>query len=144
MYGYENIAPVVPHGELFMPEGKNVLAWDRLAKRTLLGLGVSEVYSLSFLSEREKEIWGGRNELVEVLNPISAETKYLRGSLLPKLVSASAWNIRNEKEGFLFEIGHVFQRKAAKGNGKTQELAEEKRIAIVGSSKNTASPSLFY
>lgn len=145
IYGYENITPVIPHGELFMPAGENVLAWDRLLKQTLAGLGVSEVYSLSFLNEHEKEIWSGGETLVEVQNPISAETKYLRGSLLPKLTAASVQNTRNDKDGFLFELGHVFH------NGSAGSVVEEERLAIIGSRRaqlgsreSSGNAALFY
>ena len=132
MYGYEQIKAQVPHGALSFPAEHDIRAWDRLAKRTLMGLGAYETYSLSFISEQEKNYWGYGGELVEVANPISSEARYMRPSLLPRLLVAGIGNINIGRSGLLFEVGHVFS------SGR-----ESERVGVIGFS-SVRDPSLFY
>ncbi len=82
--------------------------------RTILGrLGFDQVYTTSFVSRVQTEfsfsstIFGDSQKPVEVANPISSEKNFLRTSLLPGLLVASASNVRFYESASCFEIGHV-------------------------------------
>ncbi|MBI1967748.1 MAG: phenylalanine--tRNA ligase subunit beta [Gemmatimonadetes bacterium] len=70
-------------------------------------------------------------ESVEVLNPLSAEERYLRTRLLPGLVRRVEhnWSNRN-RDVRLFEVGTVFRR--GKGQGAMGTGAPEEQVSLAG------------
>lgn len=83
---------------------------ERMARRTLAGLGYNECVTYSFIDATAASLFGGGTDAVRVENPISSEMTHLRPDLLPGLLRAAA---RNQARGFmdmaLFEVGPVFQ-----------------------------------
>lgn len=83
---------------------------ERMARRTLAGLGYNECVTYSFIDATAASLFGGGADAVRVENPISSEMTHLRPDLLPGLLRAAA---RNQARGFmdmaLFEVGPVFQ-----------------------------------
>jgi phenylalanyl-tRNA synthetase beta chain len=132
IYGYENIKPVPPTMSIYRPaESKASEDWDieqtikarNLMKDILKGLGLSECYNYSFLSEKAKEIFNA-SDAPEIANPISQEAKYLRTGLIPGLVLAMEKNLRFSDSVRLFETGNVFTQKG-------DEVEEKETIAGV-------------
>ncbi len=82
---------------------------ERVARRTLAGLGFNECVTYSFIDQASATLFGGGSDAVRVDNPISSEMSHLRPNLLPGLLQAAA---RNQARGFmdlaLFEVGPVF------------------------------------
>jgi phenylalanyl-tRNA synthetase beta chain len=132
VYGYENIKPIPPVMDVYRPaESKTSEDWDieqlikarSLMKNILRGLGFTECYNYSFVSEKTKEIFNMINA-PEILNPISKEAKYLRSGLLPNLIIAAQKNLRFYKSVKLFETGNIFIQKG-------DEITEKEIIAGV-------------
>jgi len=91
-----------------LPAKKNLeIFWEERAKNILKEVGMHEIYSYSFISQKDKEIFKFK-ELVEIENPVSAEFSYLRPSLIPNLLKAIGKNQKFFKEIKIFEIGKVF------------------------------------
>jgi phenylalanyl-tRNA synthetase beta chain len=89
-------------------------AADRSIRRTLAALGLSEVWTSSFMSPRDLDGLGlpsdhdARNT-IEVANPMSEEEKLMRTTLLPGLARAAAYNLaRTARGAALFEIARVY------------------------------------
>jgi len=107
IYGWERIPAILPTTVL-LPAKKNLdVFWEERAKNILKEVGMNEIYSYSFISKRDKEIFKFK-ELVEIENPVSAEFSYLRPSLIPNLLKVIVKNQHFFKEIKIFEIGKVF------------------------------------
>jgi phenylalanyl-tRNA synthetase beta chain len=108
IYGYDKIEAVFPMFSLIPPLKNLDIFWEDMAKDALSRAGFNEVYNYSFLGDREAEMFGYKDELIEVQNPISSEQKYLRTSLIAGLLKNLEKNINYEKEVRIFELGKVF------------------------------------
>ena len=79
-----------------------------MVKNILKEVGFTEVYNYSFINEKQAEIFG-KDNLIEVKNPVSAEQKYLRRSLIPNLLKNIEKNQKHFPEIKIFELGKIFQ-----------------------------------
>lgn len=123
LYGLENIKKVaVPTTE--KPKRSSYYFKEHV-KDIFTDLAFSEVYSYSFLSEKDiKSLSIGADDLLEVANPIQKENRYLRKSLKPGLLRAVAKNPAFDPI-LIFEIGDVFTTSS-----------EENHLGFVVSGKN--------
>jgi phenylalanyl-tRNA synthetase beta chain len=81
----------------------------RLLRRLLADVGLSEAITYPFGPERWTEALSLDGGAVRLKNPLSAEGSYLRTSILPGLLDATARNRAfGARGGALFELGHVF------------------------------------
>jgi phenylalanyl-tRNA synthetase beta chain len=107
-YGYDRIPKSVrksPDGGGLTPAQKR----RRRVREVLLGLGISEAMPDVFLSPGDMERAGLRGHVVSVANPLVAEQSVLRGSLIPGLLKAVAYNESHRASGLsLFEVGHRY------------------------------------
>jgi phenylalanyl-tRNA synthetase beta chain len=120
LYGFEAIpaaAPVLPiySESAWVAEESDSVAWDELSVvrerehigRLLAGAGYAEVYNYAFLSDELKALL--RSEAShELQQPQSSEYRWLRTSLVPRLLVNARDNLRFFDEIKLFETGHVF------------------------------------
>jgi phenylalanyl-tRNA synthetase beta chain len=87
----------------------------RRARRTLAARGFVEAVSWSFIPRATARHFGGGQDALELVNPISSEMTSMRPSLLPGLLAAVA---RNRNRGFadfgLFEVGQAYRGDAPK------------------------------
>jgi len=125
MYGLNNIkfsiAPEKPKPE------SNLYYFKELIKDSLVAAGFSEVWTYSFLSEKDLAALNlNHKDLLEVANPVQPENKYLRNYLVPGLLRAVAKNPLFDPV-CIFEIGNVFTEKN-----------EETNLAIVCAGKNSS------
>lgn len=146
VYGYDaipSVAPVMPvFDEHSWVREDEAVAWDEHAfirergviGRMLTGAGYSEVFNYVFLSDELKEILKLEN-LQELAQPQSGDYRWLRTSLVPRLLVNARDNLRYADRVHLFETGHVFDRI---GQGK-----ESNRLGLLIAAKNGDS-QLFY
>jgi phenylalanyl-tRNA synthetase beta chain len=137
-FGYSNVPRHVPTWP--QPGGLTSLQRSRrLAKDVLCGLGSSEGWTDSFVSESAHEDVGLSGPAVRVANPLDAEKPFLRRSLLPGLLSVLAYNAsRRQPEVRLFEVGVVFSHpgegtprvveRAGAGGSERAELPGEREL----------------
>jgi len=119
IYGYEKIPALFPVSALIPPKKNYEIFWEETTKNILKEAGFTEVYNYSFISEKDKNIFG-TNHLIELENPISAEQKYLRPSLIPNLLKNIQKNQKKVAKIKIFELGKIFR--------KNKEKLEEKRM----------------
>ncbi|MBU3935039.1 phenylalanine--tRNA ligase subunit beta, partial [Patescibacteria group bacterium] len=131
IFGYQNIPSVFPQTVLIPPERNDEILWTRNCRDILKERGFSEVYNYSFISEKDRGIFGWQDEeLLEVLNPMSVFNKYMRPSLIPNLLKNIKENLKNFDEIKIFEVGKTFvrkqrtpkQSKLATGQAKSKKL----------------------
>ncbi len=115
MYGYEKINPIFAVSSI-LPSIENPIA--RLQEQlqdTLVKAGFSEIYSYSFIGEKDLQTFRytpkDAKALVELQNPYSEEYKYLRANLLENLLKVVEENTRRYagKDIYVFELGKVFE-----------------------------------
>lgn len=83
-------------------------------KDLLCSTGFTEVYNYSFMSDRDiKECGVSDESLLEVINPVQPENKYLRNSLIPGILKTIAKNPTFDPV-LIFEMGNVFDQKHEK------------------------------
>lgn len=110
--GYEEIPPV----SLPRPAGLATSAFNpgqkRAAqvKRLLASRGLLEAVTWSFMPGTVAESFGGVDESLRLVNPISADLDVMRASILPNLLMAARRNAdRGFKDAALFEVGPVYK-----------------------------------
>ncbi len=108
VYGYNNIkkSPITND-----QSPKNNIDWQKreYIKDQLVKMGFVEVYSYSFADKDKIELLGfDIKNCVEIANPLSPETQFLRPSILPSLLVQAAKNPWAPDVN-LFEIEKVFE-----------------------------------
>jgi phenylalanyl-tRNA synthetase beta chain len=113
MVGYASIVPQAP-AVLAAPTARNLEhEQHRAIRAAMVGQGFTEVSNYSFISDADAALipsWLGT--MLEVANPIIAEQKYMRPTLLPGIRRNLADNSRYFTEFRLFEIGRVYRKRA--------------------------------
>ncbi len=81
----------------------------RQARRILAGRGLDEAVTYSFIASGRASMFGGGDDGLELINPISSDMSAMRPSLVPGLLEAAARNqARGLRDPGLFEIGPVY------------------------------------
>jgi phenylalanyl-tRNA synthetase beta chain len=107
----------------------------RAVREALSGQGFTEVSNYSFISAAEAETFGYSTEkLLQVANPIIADQKYMRPTLLPGIRRNLADNSRFFSDFRLFEIGRAYTKSGNGGPLERNHLA----AAIYGRDTNGA------
>jgi phenylalanyl-tRNA synthetase beta chain len=124
MVGYASITPQAP-AVLAAPTARNLEHEQyRAVRATLTGQGFTEVSNYSFISDPDAEMFQYPTEkLLEISNPIIAEQKYMRPSLLPGIRRNLADNSRFFNDFRLFEIGRAYGRGAEGAPVERNQLA---------------------
>ncbi|WP_207455922.1 phenylalanine--tRNA ligase subunit beta [Azospirillum sp. SYSU D00513] len=87
-----------------------------LARRTLAARGLNEAVTWSFTSAAVAALFGGVNEGLRLVNPISADLDVMRPSILGNLIQAAGRNAdRGIADVRLFELGAAFRTPAPDG-----------------------------
>ncbi len=128
-YGYDKIVPSVPtsplHGRLSAHQKDR-----RAVRQVLLGLGCDEAMPNPWLGVDDHARAGlaSLGEPVAITNPMTVDEAVLRGSLLPGLLKAVAYNEGHRALGVaFFEIGRVVRR----GEIGAVLPAEHERLSVV-------------
>lgn len=88
----------------------------RVARRALAARGLTEAVTYSFIRGSEAEVFGGGQEELRLVNPISADMDTMRPSILPGLIAAAKRNMdRGQMDVALFEIGPQYASVAMDG-----------------------------
>jgi phenylalanyl-tRNA synthetase beta chain len=107
-YGYARIARRAPSWS--QPGRLTQYQKDRRhLKVVLCGLGASEAWTETFVSESDQRSSGVDPPYVEVTNPLVESERFLRASMMPGLIRAVEYNTERRQGGVrLFEVGSVF------------------------------------
>ncbi|MCC7299381.1 MAG: phenylalanine--tRNA ligase subunit beta [Bacteroidia bacterium] len=109
IYGYDRIA-LTGKMKASLPEFKGIAAFKKqeIASRFLVGNGFFEIMNNSLSNG---QLYENESDLVKLNNPLSADMEYMRGSLLPGMLQAAAYN-RNRKNQNIrfFEFGRTYRK----------------------------------
>ena len=113
----------------------------RLVKEALCGLGCSEAWTTTFVSEADLVPPGDTAGVVEVANPLVEAERFLRTSMVPGLVRAVLYNIdRRQRDVRLFEVGSVFHQRGEAAiradQGSRADQPERVSIILAGDGDN--------
>jgi phenylalanyl-tRNA synthetase beta chain len=107
-YGYSRIARRQPA----WPQPGRLTARQRdrrLLRDVLAGIGCSEAWTATFVSDADQAAAGFEPPYVEVANPLVDDERFLRSSMVPGLIRAALHNAERRNPGVrLFELGSVF------------------------------------
>ncbi|MFA6322376.1 MAG: phenylalanine--tRNA ligase subunit beta [Candidatus Buchananbacteria bacterium] len=120
IYGYHNLPTTLPVGEIPLQNRDSVFYWENLAKNFLAGLGFTEVYNYSMVSEKflaQAKFTG--EKLIKIFNPLSEDMAVMRSTLIAGVLDNVAENINNFSEIKIFELSNIYSVK------KENELPHE-------------------
>ncbi|MDP3244699.1 MAG: phenylalanine--tRNA ligase subunit beta [bacterium] len=146
IYGYGNIKTQLPVFPIIPPQENKLMNLAREARIVLSqGLGFSEVYNYSFVSLNQiKNLGDDEKKYLELENPISKETPFLRRHLLSGLLDNLGKNTEFFPEVKIFEIGKTFWREEkgeSAGDDQKEFLPKQDTwLTAVYANKNQIAP----
>jgi len=111
LVGYDRIEAVPLERPTDLPTPALTVEQQRrsTARRLLATRGMIETVTYSFLPSDQAELFGGGQDSVRLVNPISSDLDIMRPSILPNLIAAAGRNAdRGLPEEALFEVGPQF------------------------------------
>lgn len=123
-YGYDHIEPKLNSNVAlsFLPSDQ--VGYVESLKDILVGIGFIETLTNSMVSEKNIKTFTPDVTPVEIQNPLSPDTRYMRTNLIGSLLDSVRWNRnRSEPNLKLFEIGKVFEFKGAQLPEETLTVA---------------------
>ena len=138
--GFDNIPAVPLERETALSRPALTLPQRRVAfaKKVLVGRGMFEAVTWSFMRDTESRLFGGGAENLRLANPISADLDVMRPSILPNLLAAVGRNTdRGMGDAALFEVGAIWQSDANDGQ---QTVATGVRAGLSGPRHWSAPP----
>jgi len=115
LYGYEHIPTTMLAEELPSVDAYPTLELEQKVRDILVGCGLYEAITYSVTSMATVGLISPQAlnlTYLKLSNPLSPEREYLRQSLLPTLLEALAFNLREQERVSLFEVGKVFLPRA--------------------------------
>ncbi|MFA6228088.1 MAG: phenylalanine--tRNA ligase subunit beta [Patescibacteria group bacterium] len=121
MHGYYNLPTELMSGALPKAASSINFGLEDKIKDVLVGFGLTEVYTYSFISEKQITACGLKPEdHIKIANPLSVDFEYMRISLLPGVLQIIAENEGFYPAGKLFDFSQVYLPLGA------NDLADEK------------------
>ena len=138
IYGYHKLPTELPVGKIPQKEKNQQLYWENKTKEILSGIGMAEVYSYSFISEKFLKKCGfDSKKCLKLLNPLNTDLEYMRPSLIPSLLQIIFQNQKIKNEFEIFELANIYLQK------KSGMLPDE-RLNLCGAVVQKESKKLFY
>ncbi|MCX5702737.1 MAG: phenylalanine--tRNA ligase subunit beta [Candidatus Omnitrophica bacterium] len=116
--GYENIPKSSPavSPQVGIAQMRDMVS---LTKNILVGLGLNEVITYSFVDKELLKAFGIQcaSDTIEIANPLNREQRILRPNLIPSLASCISYNLNQKQEYInIFEIAKVFSPSSQQEN----------------------------
>lgn len=133
LYGYDRIPTTLPRGNGWGAK-TNGQHLEDVSKGILMGCGLSEITTYSFVSPRSFDLvripsYSFLRGAVTLMNPLGEEYSVMRTTLLPNMMEVLARNAkRNVPRAAFFEIGNLFFPKEL----PVTELPIEKKALSIG------------
>ncbi len=117
--GFDSIPSTLPYSVRSVSKKNEGYEFAKKVRHGLAGIGITEIMTYSFAGETElRAVSADTKDAFELANPLVKEQKYMRTSLVPKMLEALAANQYHRESIRFFEIGKSFHRK---GRGLPQE-----------------------
>lgn len=135
--GYDRIPTTLAQGSQTQGSRTPEQAFRMKLRRLLIGVGMNEILSYSFVKKETDEIWGTKGKGIALLNPLREELGTMRTSLLPGILEIAARNTsRRNIDLLLFEIGNVYLPKELPLRGLPYEISKIAGITQGGSKRH--------
>ncbi len=106
--GYDLVAPQIPCGPITPPQKNYFWQWKNKIKDAMICAGYSETRNYSFISDNDCQNFAIDGKmLLEVANPVNADLRFLRPTLLVNLLKNICKN-HDHRQLNQFEIGRAF------------------------------------
>lgn len=110
IYGYHNIQPHLPSGELPVVIPDPALHWEEEVKIRLRDWGYTELLTYSMISESQMDDFHLDKTLsYKISNPLSNDWVYMRPHLLPNVLAVARQNLKISNNLKLFELSMIYQ-----------------------------------
>jgi phenylalanyl-tRNA synthetase beta chain len=126
VHGYDRLPSTLLSGELPPQRANRPLVLEERVKDVLIASGLQEVITYSLTAPEREAPLGIAGQYVEVLNPISADRKVMRRSVLAGVLEVAKHNLLSTDMVRLFEVGPVYVPVAGE-----KLPAEPRRLAVV-------------
>ncbi len=111
IYGYDKVKETAFSMAVDVPRPEKKRRYRNRIINYLFDTGWSEVYSYSFVTEKEIVDWGySLEDGYELLNPLDQDLKWLRQSIVPGLMEKYQKWAKKREEVQIFEWGKVYQK----------------------------------
>jgi phenylalanyl-tRNA synthetase beta chain len=122
IYGYSNVDMKLPVGSYSPPVIHRPKIIAKKIREILAGQGFFEEQNYSFLGKSllKKFEWKDDEKLLEIINPVSDDMKYMRPSQIPYLLQNAARNIRENDARRSYELQKIFYKKDGEVIEKTR------------------------
>lgn len=134
-YGYEHINGTFMPSALVTSGGLNAKQKaEKNLKNLLASLGLFEITSYSFISEKDMDLLRypedcKERKAIKIMNPISEELSIMRTTLAPSMVNVIVRNLRRRNmEGSVFELANIYIPKTL----PLSDYPEERRTLSIG------------
>jgi phenylalanyl-tRNA synthetase beta chain len=119
VYGFERIPDKPPVAMAKMRAPEEARRSPHAVRRHMAALDYQEVVNFSFVEADWERDYAGNADPIKLLNPIASQLAVMRSSLLGGLVANIVHNAnRKQSRVRVFELGRVFSRDAAVGDGE--------------------------
>ncbi len=109
LYGYDSIPPKQQTSFVLQSDTDKELLFVEELRDVMTGLGFHEIWTSSFTSAKHIKILSPNENALEIKNPLSPDTAFMRTTLTTGILEAVKWNHnRGNKNLQLFEIGKQF------------------------------------
>ncbi|KLU61819.1 phenylalanine--tRNA ligase beta subunit [Peptococcaceae bacterium CEB3] len=109
LLGYGRISATQPRGGQTEGRRTEQQEFRRRLRHVLVGAGMDEVTTYSFVRAEADAAWGSAEDAVALLNPLREEQGVMRTSLIPGLLEVANRNVsRHNLDVSVFEIGNVY------------------------------------
>jgi phenylalanyl-tRNA synthetase beta chain len=130
-YGYSRLPRMTPSWP--QPGRLTEVQRDRRrVKEVLAGLGATEAWTPTLLSDEDQRAAAVDPPYVEVTNPLAESERFLRASMVTGLLRALRFNAdRRNPDLVLFEVGAVFRPHGSVSDDGRPPVAEVQRLSAV-------------
>ncbi len=112
-YGYDKIESKLTSVLTLNHRQNHEYEFTEKLRDILVGMGFLETINISMLSKKQFALLDRRFTPVQIQNPLSPDTMFLRTSITPNLLETIRWNNnRSINHLRIFEIGHIFSEKS--------------------------------
>lgn len=131
-YGYENFTPTIPEVASTSKE-LDINVFQRKLRKLLAGFGLLEIKNYEIInSELQTKLINNKEKPVMLLSSVSSEYNSMRTALIGSMLNTLRFNLKNEQEAALFEIGTTFHHDSK----QETNIREEEKLGIIVSNRN--------
>jgi len=123
IHGYNEIPETMPSGFAETHLLSRISEFEKLIEKILTASGFNQILTYSMVSGENIQLTTQKKELdqvVKILNPLSAEHAFLRNSMLPCTLKVLSYNLKRKRESLkFFESGKIFFKQETGYHEKT-------------------------